>query len=54
MMDKSFLGVLEYDDLLHERMKNALRSEYFRRMKKVLKSELNERITIVVITTRAV
>ena len=34
-----YLGILEYDDLLHERTKNALRSEYFCRMKKVLKSK---------------
>ena len=40
-----YLGVVEYNDLLHERMKNALRSEYmyFRRMKKFLKSKLNGR-----------
>ena len=36
-----YVGVLEYDNLLHERMENALRREYFHRVKKVLKSKLN-------------
>ncbi len=33
-----YLGILEYDDLLRERMKDILNHEYFHRVKKVLKS----------------
>ena len=47
------LGVPEYNDLLHERMKGAMRSKYYRRMKKVLKSKLNGRNIILAMNTWA-
>ena len=49
-----YLGILEHDDLLHEKMKSKIKIEYFRRLKKVLKSKLNGKNVIVVINTRAV
>ena len=49
-----YVWLLEYDDLQHERMKNALRIEYFRQMKKVLKSKLNGRNTILAMNAWAV
>ena len=36
-----YLEILKYDDLLQNRIKNKLKSEYFRRLKKVFKSKLN-------------
>ena len=33
-----YLGILEYEDLLRERMMDILNHEYFHRVKKVLKS----------------
>ena len=46
-----YLGILEHDELLHEGMKSNTKIEYFRRLKKVLKSKLNGKNVIMAINT---
>ena len=36
-----YLGILEADDLKHAHMKEAISKEYLRRIRKILKSNLN-------------
>ena len=49
-----YLGVLEVEDIKHLKMKELVRKEYFRRVKKILKSKLNGGNTIKAINSRAV
>ena len=49
-----YLGVLEVSDMLHDQMKDKIRKEYLRRVKKVARSKLNGRNLIQVINTWAV
>ena len=50
-----YLGVLEMEGIKHLEMKELVRKEYFRRVKKILKSKLNGGNTIkAVINSRAV
>lgn len=55
-MDTSinYLGVLELDGVLHEKLKGKLKGEYLRRIRKALKSKLNDRNTVMAINTWAV
>ena len=48
------LGVLEVEGIKHLEMKEQVRKEYFRRVKKILKSKLNGGNTIKAINSRAV
>ena len=36
-----YLGVIEADDILHTKMKDVIRKEYYRRIRKVTGSKLN-------------
>ena len=36
-----YLGILELDEIMEERMKNKFMNEYYRRLRLVLKSKLN-------------
>ena len=49
-----YLGVLEADDIKHVEMKEKIQKEYFRRVRKILKSKLNGGNTIKAINSRAV
>ena len=49
-----YLGILEYNDLLHGEMKRKIRCEYFRRLKRVLKSKLNGKNVIMAVNMWAV
>ena len=49
-----YIGILECDKLKSEEMIEILRNEYFRRMKKILKSKLNSGNIISAITSRTV
>lgn len=49
-----YLGILETDTIKHDEMKQTVRKEYFRRVRKILKSKLNGGNTIKAINTRAV
>ena len=49
-----YLGVLEVEGIKHLEMKELVRKEYFRRVKKILKSKLNGGNTIKAINSRAV
>jgi hypothetical protein len=49
-----YLGILKCDKLKSGEMKEILRNEYFRRMKKILKSKLNAGNIIKAINSRAV
>ena len=49
-----YLGVLEMDQILEKQMKDKVRSEYFRRLKLVLKTKLNGKNKIQAINTWAV
>ena len=49
-----YLGVLEVDDIRHSEMKDGIRKEYFRRLRKILKSKLNGGNVIKAINSRAV
>ena len=49
-----YLGVLEVEGKKHLEMKELVRKEYFRRVKKILKSKLNGGNTIKAINSRAV
>lgn len=49
-----YLGVLEADDLKHAAMKEVMSKEYFRRIRKILKSKLNGGNVVNAINSRAV
>ena len=49
-----YFGVLEADDIKQQELKNSVTKEYFRRVKKILKSKLNGGNTISAINNRAV
>ena len=36
-----YLGILQFDDIKHKEMKEKLKKEYARRVRKILKSQLN-------------
>ena len=46
-----YQGILEYDRVKEEEMKDKFRNEYFRRAKLILKSKLNGRNKIMVLNT---
>ena len=46
-----YLGILEYDIVKVQEMKDKFRNEYFGRAKLILKSKLNERNKIVALNT---
>ena len=52
--DYRYLGVLQCDTIKHNEMKGLLRNEYFRRVRKMLKSSLNSGNVIQAINSRAV
>ena len=49
-----YLGILEAADLLHTEMKSKTQTEYFRRLRKILKSKLNSGNTIKAVNSWAV
>ena len=49
-----YLGILEYDRVKEQEMKDKFRNEYFRRAKLILKSKLNGRNKIMALNTWAV
>ena len=49
-----YLGILESDTILHKEMKFKVTTEYYRRVKKVLRSQLHGRFTFRAINTLAV
>ena len=49
-----YLGILEYDRVKKQEMKDKFRNEYFRRTKLILKSKLNGRNKIMALNTWAV
>ena len=49
-----YLGILETDNILHKEMKSKVSTEYYRRVKKVLKSRLHGRFAFRAINTWAV
>ena len=49
-----YLGILEYDRVKKQEMKDKFRNEYFRRAKLILKSKLNGRNKIMALNTWAV
>ena len=46
-----YLGILEYDRVKEQEIKDKFRNEYFRREKSILKSKLNERNKIMALNT---
>ena len=49
-----YLGVLESDQIKHEEMKKVVTKEYFRRIRKILKSKLNAGNVVSAINSKAV
>ena len=49
-----YLGILEYNEVLHAEMKTRLQNEYYRRLKRILKSKLNGKNVIMAVNTWAV
>ena len=49
-----YLGVLEADKIKDKEMKEKIQKEYFRRVRRILKSKLNSGNTILAINSRAV
>ena len=49
-----YLGILEYDRVKEQEMKDKFRNKYFRRAKLILKSKLNGRNTTITLNTCAV
>ena len=49
-----YLGILEYDRVKEQKMKDKFRNKYFRRAKLILKSKLNGRTKIMTLNTWAV
>ena len=52
--DYKYLSIVENNDLLHGEMKRKIRCEYFRRLKRVLKSKLSGKNVIMAVNTWAV
>lgn len=48
------MGILEYNEVLHAEMKIRLQNEYYRRLKRILKSKLNGKNVIMAVNTWAV
>ena len=48
-----YIGILEADDMKHDEMKDQIRKEYVRRIRKILKSKLNVGNIISAINSRA-
>ena len=46
-----YLGILEYDRVKEQKMKDKFRNKYFRRVKLILKSKLNGRTKIMTLNT---
>ena len=46
-----YLGILDYDRIKEQEMKDKFRNEYFRRVKLILKSKLNARNKIMALNT---
>lgn len=49
-----YLGVEEHDGVQHKKMKTKLKSEYYRRIRQIMKTELNARNKITAISSLAV
>ena len=49
-----YLGFLEADDTKHEQMKEKVKKEYLRRVRKILETKLNSKNVIKAINTWAV
>ena len=49
-----YLGLLDYDRIKEQEMKDKFRNEYFRRVKLILNSKLNARNKIMALNTWAV
>ena len=49
-----YLGILEYNEVLYAEMKIRLQNEYYRRLKRILKSKLNGKNVIMEVNTWAV
>ena len=49
-----YLGILEADDIKHNEMKSVIQKEYYRRVRKILKTRLNSGNTVKAINSRAV
>ena len=49
-----YLGILDYDRIKEQEMKDKFRNEYFRRVKLILNSKLNARNKIMALNTWAV
>ena len=49
-----YLGILEYNEVLHAEMKIRLQNEYYRRLKRILKSKLTGKNVIMAVNTWAV
>ena len=48
-----YLGILEYNEVLHVEMKIRVQKEYYRRLKRILKSKLNGKNVIMAVNTWA-
>ena len=48
-----YLGILQYNEVLHAEMKIRLQNEYYRRLKRILKSKLNGMNVIIAVNTWA-
>ena len=53
-MGLKYLGILESDTVLHKEMKSKVTTEYYRRVKKILRSQLHGRFAFRAINTWAV
>ena len=49
-----YLGILEADDIKHQKMKQLIQNEYYRRVRKILKSKLNGGHIIKAVNLKAV
>ena len=49
-----YLGILEADDIKHHEMKQLIQKEYYRRVRKILKSKLNGGNIVKAVNLRAV
>ena len=49
-----YLGILEYNEVLYAEMKIRLQNEYYRRLKRILKSKLTGKNVIMAVNTWAV
>ena len=52
-MSIKYFCILKADDVKHKEMKEKMRTEYFRRVRKILKSKLNSNNMIQAINSRA-